>query len=753
MKTTIKRSFSTAVPMTLMTLALSTAFGQTTNVISIQLMPWSGAPNQPLAPGDSTGAFPATNWNPLVVVNPGGQPPPNNWTQQTYQLNDNTGASTAAQLVVLGVNDGWFINDPPPDSAPITKLLNTFPKTDQTDSTLPNTLGQGLMQFVFTNLIDTQTYDVYVYLMTDWGGSYLDVDAGTGVTNYVGPELTSVNQNSTFIQAVSTTAGTYSVGNYVRFNGLASVNAQITVSINYDPINPSGNSIGVCGFQLVPANLDRVAPVITTQPASQTVYTNASATFTLAGIGYPTPGIRWYEVAGGATNLIAGATNLSYTTSPVTINTNGTQYYAVFSNAVGTATSSTATLTVLAGFAGVLSVQLMPNTPDWAYFPWRGAGNTPSPFQPLLAADSTGAFPATNWNPLVVSSVSDGSNWTAQTYQLEDDMGVGSAVKLRVLGVSDGNVINDPPPDSAPITKLLNTFVKTYPAQAVSPPNELGMGLMQFEFTNLNGAQTYDAYVYLMNDPSDQNAYLDVDAGTGVTNYVGPELTSANENSTFIQAVSTTAGSYSSADFVRLTGITPVNGQITVSVNYDYFSTTASGVGVSGLQLVVSSADSNSIWLVAQPLSQRVLTNTPATFVVAPYLWPVNAQWYQVADGATNVIPGATNVSYTTSPVSDAMTGTGYFVLLSSYFYASVTSHVATLTAGHLIGPVNGFLENDQYFANYPDASNALSTLRPGAAPGTPNNVEYLGSSGKFAPGTLIQRDSDGRDGPARSGA
>ena len=84
-------------------------------------------------------------------------------------------------------------------------------------------------------------------------------------------------------------------------------------------------------------------PVFTTQPASQTVTTGNSASFTAAASGNPAPTYQWYF--GGA--VISGATSATLSLSNVQAATAGS-YYVTATNSSGSAISTTATLTVQA---------------------------------------------------------------------------------------------------------------------------------------------------------------------------------------------------------------------------------------------------------------------------------------------------------------------------------------------------------------------------------------------------------------------
>lgn len=84
-------------------------------------------------------------------------------------------------------------------------------------------------------------------------------------------------------------------------------------------------------------------PTITAQPSSQSVAQGQSATFTVAASGTPTLNYQWMKNG----MAISGATSSTYTTPATTPADNNTQYAVVVSNASGSVTSSSATLTVL----------------------------------------------------------------------------------------------------------------------------------------------------------------------------------------------------------------------------------------------------------------------------------------------------------------------------------------------------------------------------------------------------------------------
>ncbi|MFM9090730.1 MAG: immunoglobulin domain-containing protein, partial [Verrucomicrobiota bacterium] len=111
------------------------------------------------------------------------------------------------------------------------------------------------------------------------------------------------------------------------------------------------NSVGstTSAIALLTVSPAPAAPVITTQPLSQTVAAGATVTFTVVATGNPAPSYRWFvQVKSGRTvtkTYLAGATSPSLTLANVTTANAGT--YAVdVANSAGTVTSAGAVLKV-----------------------------------------------------------------------------------------------------------------------------------------------------------------------------------------------------------------------------------------------------------------------------------------------------------------------------------------------------------------------------------------------------------------------
>jgi dethiobiotin synthetase len=115
------------------------------------------------------------------------------------------------------------------------------------------------------------------------------------------------------------------------------------------------NTLGTATTRAVTVTTD-VPPAVTTQPSDVTTDAGKTVTFHAAASGTPAPTVQWEVSTDGGTTFkpIAGATHdtLSFTARPAE---DGDQYEAVFTNPVGKATTTAATLTV--HFAPVVAAQ------------------------------------------------------------------------------------------------------------------------------------------------------------------------------------------------------------------------------------------------------------------------------------------------------------------------------------------------------------------------------------------------------------
>src|SRR6266403_1036591 len=166
-------------------------------------------------------------------------------------------------------------------------------------------------------------------------------------------QTVTAGQTATFsVTANGTAPLTYQwKKNGVAINGAVSSSYTTLATANSDNgaqfIVLVSNSVGsvTSGAATLSVNAGAVAPSITTQPASQTVMTGQTATFSVAATGTGPLSYQWQKNG----TAIIGATSSGYTTPPTAASDNGAQFTVLVTNSVGSMTSGAAALTVSAG--------------------------------------------------------------------------------------------------------------------------------------------------------------------------------------------------------------------------------------------------------------------------------------------------------------------------------------------------------------------------------------------------------------------
>ncbi len=146
----------------------------------------------------------------------------------------------------------------------------------------------------------------------------------------------------------------------------------------------------------------QVPPSITTQPANQTVIAGQVATFSVVASGTAPLSYQWQ----GNGSSINGATSSSYTTPPTTAVDNASTFRVVVSNAVGNATSNTATLTVqVAPSITSQPASVTVTAGQMATFSVTAAGTSPLSYQwQKTGVAITGATSASYTTPATTTS-------------------------------------------------------------------------------------------------------------------------------------------------------------------------------------------------------------------------------------------------------------------------------------------------------------------------------------------------------------
>ncbi len=184
----------------------------------------------------------------------------------------------------------------------------------------------------------------HLWQSTDGGNLFMALDANPGFPTGVVVESLVVDPTHSGVLYVATDLGMYQSLNrgatWARFgSGLPLVN----VKDLYIAPDSSFLRAATFGRGIWEITLSPYGPTLTTQPASQAVYAGQTATFTVAATA--TSGSLSYQWKKGGAKV--GANASSYTTPAATGSDSGAQFTVAVTDDNGTATSDTATLTVI----------------------------------------------------------------------------------------------------------------------------------------------------------------------------------------------------------------------------------------------------------------------------------------------------------------------------------------------------------------------------------------------------------------------
>ncbi len=176
-------------------------------------------------------------------------------------------------------------------------------------------------------------------------------------------------------------------------------------------------------------------PVITKQPANQTVAVGQTATFSVVANGTAPLSYQWLK--NGAN--ISGATADSYTTSAVASSDNGSTFQVAINNSAGHLTSAVATLTVSSPLA-INTSSLPSGATGKAYSATLGASGGTTPYSwsvssgalpaglKLSAAGTISGTPTASSSSSFTVKVTDSTTPTAQTASKSFTISVAAAV-------------------------------------------------------------------------------------------------------------------------------------------------------------------------------------------------------------------------------------------------------------------------------------------------------------------------------------
>jgi alpha-tubulin suppressor-like RCC1 family protein len=142
-------------------------------------------------------------------------------------------------------------------------------------------------------------------------------------------------------------------------NGTGTLSGDPTQAGGYPVTITASNGVGSPASQSFSLTVTQSsAPVVSLDPLSQTLAIGSFVIFTAGASGAPTPSVHWQvSVDGGTTWIDIASTTSTSISGTATAFVNGWEFRAVFTNFVGSVTTSAATLSVLPPVAPVVTLQ------------------------------------------------------------------------------------------------------------------------------------------------------------------------------------------------------------------------------------------------------------------------------------------------------------------------------------------------------------------------------------------------------------
>jgi hypothetical protein len=385
-------------------------------------------------------------------------------------------------------------------------------------------------------------------------------------------------------------------------------------------------------------------PLVTIQPASETVITGQTATFSASVSGASPVGYQWKK--NGA--AISGATAAGYTTPPATASDNAAQFTVTVSTATGSVTSNPATLTVTASaVAPSITSQPISKTVtagQTATFSVAAAGTVPLSYKWMKnGTPITGATSSTYTTPATTTS-DNSSQFTV------------------MVGNSAGSVTSNP----ATLTVTASVVAPLITTQPVSRSVAAG------QTATFSVAATGTAPL----------SYKWMKSGTPITGatsstYTTPATTTSDNSSQFTVTVSNSSGSVTSNPATLTVGA--ITSQLTASPSTLSFGNINVGASSSQNVTLTNSSSANiTISNVSISGPGFNVSGVPSGLILAAgKIATLNLTFAPTASGSvTGSVIVTSNATNSPAPIS--LSGSGVpTVSTGSQFYVSPTGNDA----------------------------------------------------------------------------
>jgi hypothetical protein len=500
------------------------------------------------------------------------------------------------------------------------------------------------------------------------------------------------------------------------------------------PYDAAGDRYYFDNIQLAKTtDLAPTPPVVTLQPANQTINAGQTATFSITATGTTPLSYQWQKNSVD----IGGATGASYTTPAVTRADSGAFYRCKVTNIATSVFSNPAQLSVITPQPPLVTLE-------------------PRDTTVLEGRPASFTVTATGTVPLAYQWQKNGANLsgaTAATYSISSAARTDSGAAFRCI------VSNSVGRDTSVLARL--SVLAIPPAIATQPVNQSVTASQAATFSVTATGSAPLTYQWQRNT-------VDISAATSAS-YTTPAVTAADSGALFRCRVNNAVGSVISSQALlsvvipqpAVVSVEPhdttvtegrpasfavtATGTATITYQWQKNGTNISGASASSYNIASAvRADSGAAFrcivsnsagkdtsiaarlrvlavpptITTQPVAQSVTIGQTATFsLVASGSTPLAYQWQK---NSTNIV-GATSASYTTAATVIADSGATFRCIVSNSG-GSVTSQAALLTVNRAPTVIPNAVSNGTFEAGttgwtfYSNGSAAYATSSPGSS-------------------------------------
>ncbi len=499
-------------------------------------------------------------------------------------------------------------------------------------------------------------------------------------------------------------------------------NVQLVDAGDYDVV--ATNQVGVATSSLAQLAVVTASspPVITLQPASQTVVVGGSVTLNSLAVAYPAATYQW-RLNGGA---IAGATNATLTLTNVQA-ANAGQYDVVITNALGTVVTNVATLRVINhSYAGVYFGSYGPGLGNFALYIradntgvglfGRLPGATNAFVIYNLTVSDTGLFtfisPTTASDRPVaadqLSAAASGPVAAAVGSNFTGSIGLDGSVTGTIIGAPGASLVGARSPDTGATQAVAGIFQASTPLSSATTMVIVGAAGQVFALT--------------------QTATT-ADAGLGIVNATGNFAVTTGSLGHITGTVTASTGQLAASADTALGQTTTFTGASEAVLSTQRLSSISTRARVGPGDSVVIAG-----FIITGEQSKTVLIRavgpTLANFAVSGTVAAPKLDLYRIGTGT----PIATNTGWTTSGNTAAITAAavrgGAFALGANSADSAILTTLAPGTYTAIMSSANntpgvGLVE--VYDLSTPVVGQRMVDISTRAAVGTGDNVLIAG--------------------------